>query len=245
MLKMQDNISTLKRDLSSNNAQKSVLQENVRLSEEKVRSMTDQYAMMTNRYHDEEENRLRLAEELSRLESQLKIKEEEAFILRTRNSAVVNRWVKARHRAVEHELKETIVEVSSMLEEEEELQKKQLELELMRERHHVLLNDLLAAQEEAKMCRKARQEAQEKMDEALEKVVQLQLELDVQVAKTTTMLAEMKELENKLEDLNKMKESLLGKVKELEREISDLKKTLQQIYQKHADQIGKMEKDYE
>jgi len=253
MLKMQDHISGLKRSLSANNSQQSILQESVRLSEEKVRSMTDQYAMMTNRYHDEEENRLRLAEELSRLESQLKIKEEEAFILRTRNSAVVNRWVKARHRAVEHELKETITELSAMLEEEEaarskgeeELQKKQLELELMRERHHVLLNDLLAAQEEAKMCRKAREDALEKKKEAQEAVKVLQLELDVEVAKTVTMRTEMKDLESRLEELNKMKESLLGKVKELEREISDLKKTLQQIYQKHADQIGKMEKDYE
>merc|ERR1719313_1815638 len=148
MLKMQDTIVGLRRNLAKNNSDKAILEENVRLSEEKVRGMTDQYAMMTNRYHDEEENRLRLAEELSRLESQLKIKEEEAFILRTRNSAVVNRWVKARHRAVEHELKETISEVTEMLEaeetaratSEEELLKKQLELEMMRERHHVLLN---------------------------------------------------------------------------------------------------------
>lgn len=253
MLKMQDNITSLRRELADNNTQKALVEEKVRLNEERVRNVTDQYAMMTNRYHDEEENRLRLAEELSRLEAQLKIKEEEAFILRTRNSAVVNKWVKARHRAVEHELKETISEVTEMLEaeetaratSEEELLKKQLELEMMRERHHVLLNDLLDAQEEAKMCRKARQEAEEKMKEAQDRVAELELELAAKDAAVKEMEAEVKALEIKMEELNKVKEALLGKVKELEREISDLKKTLQQIYQKHAEQISKMEKEYE
>lgn len=253
MLKMQDNIHSLKRELTNNNTQKALLEENVRLSEEKVRGVTDQYAMMTNRYHDEEENRLRLAEELSRMEASVKIKEEEAFILRTRNSAVVNRWVKARHRAVEHELKETITELTGMLEEEEtahakseeELQKKQLELEMMRERHHVLLNDLLEAQEQAKMCRKARAEAEERLKTAQEVAARVQAELEEKSARMLVMETEMLELEVKLEEIGKVKKTLIDKVKELEREISDLKKTLQQIYQKHADQISKLEVEYE
>jgi len=250
---MGQDLASLKKNLASSEAGKAQLTEQMRLHEERVRQMTDQYAMMTNRYHDEEELRVRLAEELRATESKVKILEEEAFIMRTRNSAVVNRWVKARHRAVEHELKEQLGETESLLEEEEtgrakaeeDLQRKLLELEMVREKHYCILNDLAAAQEETKISRKAREEAEEKTrqaEEAKERVIQ---ELADAEAKNSELYVSIDDLKAQIDELAKVKEALMGKVKELEKEIADLKKTLQQIYQKHAEQLRKQEEETE
>lgn len=253
MQRMALDLTSLKKHLAQTEATKATLAEDVRLHEERVRRMTDQYAMMTNRYHDEEELRVRLAEELRATEAKVKILEEEAFIMRTRNSAVVNRWVKARHRAVEHDLKEQLSEVNSVLEEEEnarakaeeDLNRKQLELEMMRERHHCLLNDLASAQEETKGARKAKEEAEEKMRASQAEQKRLEEEMAKADERNNELLQEIEELKMKLEEMNKVKEALMGKVKELEKEIADLKKTLQQIYQKHAEQLRKTTAEWE
>jgi len=253
MQQMGLDLGTLKKKLAESEAAKFQLAENVRLHEEEVRQMTDQYAMMTNRYHDEEELRVRLAEDLRATEAKVKILEEEAFIMRTRNSAVVNKWVKARHRAVEHELKEQLDELNNMLNEEEsarakaeeDLQRKQIEVEMMRERHHCLLNDLAEAQEETKMARKAKEEADEARKLAEEEVGKLQIELVAAEEKNNVLKVQIKEQQNEIDELQKVKDAMLGKVKELEKEIADLKKTLQQIYQKHAEQLRKVNAEWE
>lgn len=246
-------LAAIKKTLAKTESSKAQLGEQVRLHEERVRQMTDQYAMMTNRYHDEEELRVRLAEELRATEAKVKILEEETFIMRTRNSAVVNRWVKARHRAVEHELKEQMGELSQLLEEEEtgrskaeeDHQRKQLELEKMRERHHCLLNDLASAQEETKTARKAKEEAEEKMVAAQEERKRIEAELVKAEEKNSLLYKEIDELKAKLAEAEKVKDALIGKMKELEKEVADLKKTLQQIYQKHAEQLRKLNEEWE
>jgi len=250
---MGQDLASLKKTLAASESGKNQLAEQMRLHEERVRQMTDQYAMMTNRYHDEEELRVRLAEELRATEAKVKILEEEAFIMRTRNSAVVNRWVKARHRAVEHELKEQLEETESLLVDEEngrakaeeDLQRKQLELEMMRERHHCLLNDLASAQEETKKSRKAREEAEEKTRQAEEKVKEVTILFEEAEAKNAELYVTIDELQARIKELENVKEALMGKVKELEKEIADLKKTLQQIYQKHAEQLKKLNEEWE
>lgn len=246
-------LAALKKNLATTEAEKAQLAEQVRLHEERVRQMTDHYAMMTNRYHDEEELRVRLAEELRATEAKVKILEEEAFIMRTRNSSVVNRWVKARHRAVEHELKDQLEETNSLLEDEEnarakaeeDLQRKQLELEMMRERHHCLLNDLASAQEETKQARKAREEALEKQRQAEAEQRRLEGELVKAEEKNAALYKEIDAVNVKLDEMNKVKDALMVKLKELEKEIADLKKTLQQIYQKHAEQLRKLNAEWE